>query len=203
MLASGNPKKLAELQLLLQPLHVSVIPQSELNITDADETGLSFVENAIIKARHAATVSGLPAIADDSGIEVEALNGQPGIYSARYSLNEKTGTGTDEDNNRLLLEKLKNIPEQNRNARFRCVLVYMRHAADPAPIICQGTWHGRILTAMQGANGFGYDPVFYVPTHHCSAAELSAQEKSHISHRGQAMQKMLAELRVLFCENDG
>jgi XTP/dITP diphosphohydrolase len=203
VLASGNRKKIAELQLLLQPLSISVIAQSEFNISDADETGLSFVENALIKARHAAKISGLPAIADDSGLEVDALNGQPGIYSARFARNEKTGTGSDDDNNRLLLEKLKTIPEQKRTARFQCVLVFMKHAADPTPIICQGTWQGRILSAPQGSNGFGYDPVFFVPSHHCSAAQLNAEEKSRISHRGRAMQELLTRLRLLCCENDG
>jgi len=209
VLASGNKKKVAELQLLLQDFSITIIPQSELKISDADETGLTFVENAIIKARHAAQQSGLPAIADDSGIEVDALNGRPGIYSARFSLTEKTArenpslASADENNNQLLLEKLKNIPESDRAARFQCVLVYMRYAEDPTPIICQGTWEGRILTSLQGANGFGYDPLFYVPTHHCSSAELRAEEKSRISHRGQAMQQLLIQLRALFCENDG
>jgi XTP/dITP diphosphohydrolase len=208
VLASGNKKKVAELQLLLQPLSISIVPQSELKINDADETGLTFVENAIIKARHAAQQSGLPAIADDSGIEVDALQGKPGIYSARFSLTEKTAqenpelASSDENNNRLLLEKLKHIPESDRTARFQCVLVYMKHAEDPTPIICQGTWEGGILTAPRGEKGFGYDPLFYVPTHGCSAAELGVEEKSKMSHRGQAMQQLLTQLRTLFCEND-
>lgn len=204
MLASGNRKKVAELQLLLQPLHIAVVPQSEFNISDADETGLTFVENAIIKARHAAKLSGLPAIADDSGLEVDALNGQPGIYSARFArIENATIDASDENNNRLLLEKLKFIPEAERSARFQCVLVFMKHAEDPTPIICQGSWPGRILPAQQGSNGFGYDPVFFVPTHQCSAAQLSAEEKSRISHRGQAMQKMLSAVSALFFENNG
>ena len=191
VLASGNKKKVAELQLLLEPLNITIVPQSELNISDADETGLTFVENAIIKARHAAKLSGLPAIADDSGIEVDALHGKPGIYSARFA----GVPSNDENNNRLLLEKLKNLPEADRTARFQCVLVYMKHAEDPTPIICQGAWEGRILKTLQGQNGFGYDPLFYVPTHHCSSAELSAEEKSLISHRAQAMQQLLKQLR--------
>jgi len=204
VLASGNKKKVAELQLLLQPLHIAVVPQSELHIGDVEETGLSFIENAILKARHAAAVSGLPAIADDSGLEVDALNGQPGIYSARFCSTQHAGCpDSDANNNQLLLEKLKNIPEAKRSARFQCVLVYMQHAADPTPLVCQGAWEGRILTAPQGDNGFGYDPIFFVPTHRHSAAQLSAEEKSRISHRGQAMQKLLAALQVLFCENNG
>ena len=207
VLASGNKKKLAELQFLLQALPVMVVPQSALHIQDADETGLSFVENAIIKARHAAALSGLPAIADDSGIEVDALGGKPGIYSARFSFMEQTTlenpslTSNDENNNRLLLEKLKDVPEIDRTARFQCVLVYMKHVEDPTPVICQGTWEGRILMSPQGLGGFGYDPLFYVPTHHCSAAELDAEEKSRISHRGQAMQQLVTQLHRLLCEN--
>lgn len=199
VLASGNKKKLAELQLLLQSLSIAVLPQSEFSISDADETGLSFVENAIIKARHAASLSGLPAIADDSGLEVDALHGQPGIYSARFArrANPQTASG-DEANNQCLLEALKNVPNEKRSARFQCVLVYMKHAEDPTPIICQGTWSGRILTAPQGDSGFGYDPVFFVAAHNCSAAQLSAEEKSRISHRGIAMQKMLLALRELY-----
>lgn len=199
VLASSNKKKVAELQLLLQPLGISVITQSTFQISDADETGLSFVENAIIKARHAAQQSGLPAIADDSGIEVDALQGKPGIYSARFANRDNPALASnDENNNKLLLEKLHGIPEQNRTARFQCVLVYMKHAEDSTPVICQGTWEGRILLAPQGANGFGYDPIFFVPTHGCSSAELNAEEKSKISHRGQAMQKLLAKFQALY-----
>lgn len=201
VLASGNRKKVSELQSLLQAMSIAVLPQSEFNIADADadENGLSFVENAIIKARHAATLSGLPAIADDSGLEVDALQGEPGIYSARFAQNiYQSAEGRDADNNQLLLEKLQNVPKEKRTARFQCVLVYMKHAQDPTPIICQASWSGNILTAPQGENGFGYDPVFFVPSHHCSAAQLNPAEKIRISHRGLAMQKLLAALRELY-----
>jgi len=191
VLASGNRKKVVELQHLLQPLGIAIIPQSQLNIPDADETGLAFVENAILKARHACRLSGLSAIADDSGLEVDALNGQPGIYSARFA-----GVPTnDANNNRLLLEQMKNVAPENRRARFQCVLVYLRHDADPTPLICQGSWEGSILAAPRGAQGFGYDPLFFVPTHGCSAAEMLPEEKAAISHRGHAMRQLLAQLR--------
>ena len=189
VLASSNKGKLRELQQLLQQREVELLPQSEFGVADAEETGLSFVENAIIKARHACDVTGLPSVADDSGIEVDALNGEPGIYSARYS--GVTGAGADEANNRKLLKALKNFTENERTARFRCIIVYLRHATDPVPLICQGTWEGRILTEASGSNGFGYDPIFYVPTHQCSSAELPEKVKDAISHRGQALQKLL------------
>jgi len=161
------------------------VAQSEYNVTDVQETGLTFVETAIIKARNAAKQTGLPALADDSGIEVDALNGQPGIYSARYS-----GEG-DEANNLKLLEAMKDIPDGQRTARFRCCIVYMRHADDPSPLIADASWEGMILQELSGANGFGYDPLFYVPTHGKSSAELSPDEKNSISHRGKALQQML------------
>lgn len=183
VLASNNAGKVREFNQLLADKNIQVVPQGELDIESVEETGLSFVENAILKARHAAKRSGLPALADDSGIQVDALQGAPGIYSARYA---GEGAG-DQANCELLLENLKNIPDSQRQARFQCVLVYMRHAADPTPLICQGTWEGRILHAPQGHNGFGYDPVFYVPAHNCSAAELDATVKNHLSHRGQAL----------------
>ena len=189
VLASSNKGKLRELQQLLQQREVELLPQSEFGVADAEETGLSFVENAIIKARHACDFTGLPSVADDSGIEVDALNGEPGIYSARYS--GVTGAGADEANNRKLLKALKNFTENERTARFRCIIVYLRHATDPVPLICQGTWEGRILTEASGSNGFGYDPIFYVPTHQCSSAELPQEVKDAISHRGQALQKLL------------
>jgi len=199
VLASGNKKKVAELQLLLQPLDIVIVMQSSLGITDAEETGLSFVENAIIKARHASTISGLPAIADDSGLEVDALNGEPGIYSARFASRcGVVGEHNDAANNQLLLEKMKNVPDMQRTARFQCVLVYLRYAEDPTPLICQRSWQGKILHQLNGQNGFGYDPLFHVPTHNCSAAELRAEEKSRISHRGQAMQQLLENFRQLY-----
>jgi XTP/dITP diphosphohydrolase len=168
-----------------------VRPQSEFGVVDAEETGLSFVENAILKARNAAQHTGLPAIADDSGIEVDALHGAPGIYSARFA-----GEGaTDQANLDKLLAELDGLPEAQRSARFQCLMVFMEHANDPTPLICQGTWEGRILLAARGDNGFGYDPVFYVPTHNCSSAELPADVKNTLSHRGQALRKLVAALQ--------
>ncbi len=189
VLASSNKGKLKELQNILAAKDITLIPQSEFNVSDADETGLSFVENAIIKARHACEATGLPSIADDSGIEVDALNGRPGIYSARFS--GKIGAEADPANNAKLLQELADVPEAERTARFQCVIVYLRHAQDPMPLICQGTWEGRILFEEQGINGFGYDPLFYVPTHQCASAELAADVKNAISHRGQALQRLL------------
>jgi XTP/dITP diphosphohydrolase len=190
VLASNNKGKVREINQLLAEQAIEVVPQADFGIPDADETGLSFVENAILKARNAASHSGLPAIADDSGIEVDALNGAPGIYSARYC-----GDGaSDEDNLNKLLDALKDTPEDRRTARFQCVMVYMRHAEDPTPIICQGTWEGSILSEGRGENGFGYDPVFYVASHDRSAAELDAETKNTLSHRGQALKKLLAAL---------
>ncbi len=191
VLASGNIGKLREINQLLTGLHIEAIPQTEFNVPDVEETGLTFVENAIIKARNAAEHSGLPALADDSGIEVDALNGEPGIYSARYA-----GKGaSDEDNLTKLLQALKDVPDIERTARFQCVMVYMAHAKDPTPLICQGTWEGRILYEPRGENGFGYDPVFFVPTHSCSAAELESSVKNQLSHRGQALRKFLVLLQ--------
>lgn len=189
VLASSNRGKLRELQKILHQENIALLPQSEYGVTDAEETGLSFVENAIIKARHACEVTGLPSIADDSGIEVDALNGDPGIYSARYS--GIVGDGADEANNAKLLKALEHVEEAERTARFQCVIVYLRHATDPVPLICQGTWEGRILTEACGTNGFGYDPLFYVPTLQCASAELPGEIKNAISHRGQALQKLL------------
>ncbi len=189
VLASGNAGKLRELDKVLAPLDVSLQPQAQFNVPDAEETGLSFVENAIIKARAAAQHTGLPAIADDSGIEVDHLNGAPGIYSARYS-----GAG-DEANNVLLLQELGEIPEEQRSARFQCVLVYMRHALDPVPLICQGSWEGFILSAARGENGFGYDPLFYLPDYQCSSAQLDPSIKNRISHRAKASRLLFDALR--------
>ena len=164
-------------------------PQAQFNVPDVEETGFSFVENAIIKARAAAQHTGLPSIADDSGIEVDHLNGAPGIYSARYS-----GAG-DEANNVLLLQELGEIPEEQRSARFQCVLVYMRHALDPVPLICQGSWEGFILSAARGENGFGYDPLFYLPDYQCSSAQLDPSIKNRISHRAKASRLLFDALR--------
>ena len=183
VLASNNQGKLRELQAILDSAHLTAVPQSEFAVTDAEETGLTFIENALIKARHASALARLPAIADDSGLEVDALDGAPGIYSARYA-----GPGaSDQENLQKLLEALQDIPEAQRSARFQCVIVYLRHPKDPTPKVYQGTWEGRILFAPQGDNGFGYDPVFWVPTHHCSSAQLPAEVKNTISHRGQAL----------------
>lgn len=191
VLASNNKGKVREFGEMLSTLNMEVVPQAIFNIDNADETGLTFVENAIIKARHASAIAGLPAIADDSGLEVDFLNGAPGIYSARYS-----GEGaTDEKNLLKLLDALKDVAEEKRTARFQCLLVYMRHAEDPTPLICQGTWEGIITTKPHGENGFGYDPIFYVPTHNCSSAQLSSDEKNILSHRGQALRKLLTALK--------
>jgi XTP/dITP diphosphohydrolase len=191
VLASNNAGKVREINQLLLDERIRVIPQGELQVPEAEETGLSFVENAILKARNAAQHSGLAAIADDSGIEVDALRGAPGIYSARYA-----GQGaSDRENLERLLADLADIPEAERSARFQCLMVYMRHASDPTPLICQGTWEGRVLFAPRGENGFGYDPVFFVPTHDCSAAELDSGTKNSLSHRGQALTKLVRYLR--------
>ncbi|MES9832660.1 MAG: RdgB/HAM1 family non-canonical purine NTP pyrophosphatase [Candidatus Thiodiazotropha sp. DIVDIV] len=190
VLASNNAGKVREINQLLSSEQITVVPQKDFNIPDAIEDGLSFVENAIKKARHASSLSGLPAIADDSGIEVDALNGAPGIYSARFA-----GPGaSDEENLNKLLDHLKETPEEKRTARFQCLLVFMRHSEDPTPIICQGTWEGRILFEPQGENGFGYDPIFFVPTHDCSSAQLDSDTKNSLSHRGQALKLLLQNL---------
>jgi XTP/dITP diphosphohydrolase len=190
VLASNNAGKVREINQLLAQQEIQVIPQSNFATPEAEETGLTFVENAILKARNAARHSGLPAIADDSGIEVDALNGAPGIYSARFA-----GPACDDQaNNDKLLADLQGVADEDRTARFQCVLVYLRHADDPTPIICQGTWEGRILHAAQGANGFGYDPLFLVPEFGCSSAQLSPEQKNALSHRGQALRQLLAAL---------
>lgn len=191
VLATGNPGKLAEMQRLLEPLRFEITGQDSLGVPTAAETGLSFVENAIIKARNAARVTGLAAIADDSGLEVDALDGAPGIYSARFAGDD----ATDADNVKHLLECLQERPDLERSARFRCVMVFMRHAKDPTPVIAQGTWEGRILEAPRGSNGFGYDPVFLAPETGTSAAELPKTDKNRLSHRAKACSALLAGLR--------
>ncbi|WP_199609043.1 XTP/dITP diphosphatase [Flocculibacter collagenilyticus] len=190
VLATGNKGKVKELGEMLFSLNINVIPQSDFDVPEVPETGTTFVENAIIKARHAAKITRLPAIADDSGIEVDALNGAPGIYSARYA----GSNASDQDNIEKLLEQLKN--NENRSARFQCVLVYMRHADDPTPIICQGTWEGTITQAPSGLSGFGYDPVFWVEDQQCTSAELAPEVKNGLSHRGQALKLLLNKLRA-------
>ena len=190
VLASSNPGKVREINQMLGGLHLSVVPQSDFKVIDAEETGLTFIENALLKARNATRHTGLPAIADDSGIEVDYLNGAPGIYSARYA----GKNASDEQNLRKLLDDLVGIPEAERTARFQCLMVYLRHEFDPTPVICQGTWEGRILLEPRGANGFGYDPIFFVPTHNCSSAELPPEVKNKLSHRGQALKLLVAAL---------
>jgi XTP/dITP diphosphohydrolase len=191
VLASNNAGKVREINQLLAQSHIQVTPQEQFGVPEADETGLTFVENAILKARNAAAHSGLAAIADDSGLEVDALSGAPGIYSARYA-----GRGaSDAANLAKLLADLEGVEETQRGARFQCLMVYLRHAADPTPVICQGTWEGSILYRPRGENGFGYDPVFFVPTHACTAAELDSQTKNALSHRGQALRKLVAYLQ--------
>ncbi len=190
VLASNNRGKVREIGQMLEALQPEVVPQSSFDIEDAEETGLTFVENAIIKARHASAKAGVPAIADDSGLEVDALNGAPGIYSARFAGQD----ASDEDNLQKLLTQLKSVPEEKRSARFQCLMVYMQHAQDPTPIICQGTWEGIITTVPRGENGFGYDPVFFVPTHNCTAAQLAPEIKNQLSHRGQALRLLVEAL---------
>lgn len=192
VLASGNKKKIAELQSILGQFGMEVIPQTEFGVPEAEETGLTFVENALLKARNAAQHTGLPAIADDSGIEVDALNGAPGIYSARFSGQK----ATDAENNALLVEKLRDVPENKRSARYQAVIVFLRHAADPTPVIAQGSWEGRIVLAPQGSGGFGYDPHFFVPSENCTAAELSAERKHALSHRGAAVARFVEQFRL-------
>ncbi|ROV61907.1 XTP/dITP diphosphatase [Vibrio ponticus] len=190
VLATGNQGKVREMADLLADFGFEVLAQSEFNVTEADETGTTFIENAIIKARHAAKETGLPAIADDSGLEVDYLKGAPGIYSARYA-----GVGaSDEENLNKLLNAMQGVPEAQRTARFHCVLVLMRHADDPTPIVCHGKWEGRILTEAQGENGFGYDPIFYVPEDNCSSAQLEPTRKKQLSHRGKALKALFATL---------
>lgn len=194
VLASANPGKLRELRRILEDLGYDLHAQSEFGVSEAAETGTTFVENAIIKARHAAAHTGLPALADDSGIEVDALDGAPGVYSARFA-------GSDADdaaNNALLVEKLREVPADARSARYRAVIVLMRHAADPSPLICEGSWEGMIQLQPAGDGGFGYDPYFYLPELGCTSAQLSADEKNRRSHRGQA----LAELKRRLAHND-
>ncbi len=190
VLATGNQGKVAEIARLLADLDLEILPQSVFNVIEAEETGLTFIENAILKARNAARQTGLPAIADDSGLEVDALHGAPGIYSARYA----GAQASDADNNAKLLAALVDVPPAQRTARFQCVMVYLRHAEDPTPLVCQGTWEGRILFAPQGEGGFGYDPLFFVPGQGCSSAQLPPDLKNQLSHRGQALRRLVAAL---------
>ncbi|WAJ72500.1 RdgB/HAM1 family non-canonical purine NTP pyrophosphatase [Catenovulum adriaticum] len=189
VLATGNQGKVKELNQMLATANIEIIAQTKLNVVEAEETGLSFIENAILKARNACQQTGLPAIADDSGLEVDYLKGAPGIYSSRYA----GVSASDQQNLEKLLNALKSVPESQRTAKFQCVLVYMRHEYDPTPIICQGSWAGRITTQAYGDNGFGYDPIFWVSDHNCTSAQLDSSVKNKISHRAKA----LAQLKQL------
>jgi XTP/dITP diphosphohydrolase len=191
VLATNNVGKLRELQALLQPLAIELVPKSQFTLDEVAETGTTFAANALIKARHAARMSGLPAIADDSGIEVDALGGAPGIYSARYAGDK----ASDAENLGKLLHEMTDVPDTQRAARYRCALVYVRQAEDPEPVVCEAVWEGKITHEPRGSGGFGYDPVFYVPVLGRTAAEITPQEKNRISHRGQALQQLLAALR--------
>ena len=190
VLASGNQGKLRELSTLLETLGYLVDSQASLGVPEVPETGTTFVENAIIKARHAAKITGMPAIADDSGLEVDGLNGAPGVYSARFA----GESASDQDNIDKLLNDLGNNP--NRKARFWCVLVLMRHADDPTPLICSASWEGEITQTQHGEGGFGYDPVFFVAEQNCTSAELTKEQKNAVSHRGQALQALLNKLQL-------
>lgn len=198
ILATGNPGKVPEMQGLVADLGFTVVCQADRGVPEPAETGTTFVENAIIKARNACEYTGLPAIADDSGLEVDALQGAPGLYSARFS-----GDGaTDATNNALLLERLADVSDAQRTARFQCVIVYLRHAKDPVPLICQGSWEGKILFAAQGENGFGYDPLFEVADYlvdgqPVTSAQLPPAIKKQLSHRGQALQQFAAQLKSI------
>lgn len=190
VLASGNPGKLRELSVILEDLGYQLRAQSEFDVSEVAETGTTFVENAIIKARHAAAATGLPALADDSGIEVDALDGAPGVYSARFA-------GADADdaaNNALLVDKLRELPPARRSARYRAVIVLMWHAKDPSPLICEGSWEGMIQLEPAGNGGFGYDPYFFLPELGCTSAQLSASDKNRLSHRGTALQALKRKL---------
>lgn len=192
VIASNNKGKISEFTHLLAPLGLTPVPQGELGVGEAEEPAVTFVENAILKARHAARETGLPALADDSGLAVDALNGAPGVRSARYA-----GEGaSDFENLTALLAAMADVPNGHRGAQFHCVLVYLRHADDPTPIVCHGRWPGSILKAPQGDGGFGYDPVFLCPEHNCSASELTSDEKNRISHRGRALALLMEQLRA-------
>lgn len=192
VLASNNPGKLRELDAVLRPMGWELVAQGDLGVPEAEETGTTFEANALLKARHAAACTGLAALADDSGIEVDALDGRPGVYSARYAGPQCD----DEANNRLLLQELEGVPEEQRGARYQCVIALVRTAEDPDPLIARGAWEGRILEAPQGHNGFGYDPLFYVPTHGCASAELDPDVKNALSHRGAALRALVERLRA-------
>lgn len=191
VLATGNPGKVRELADLLAAFGLDIVAQTELGVESADETGLTFIENAILKARHASAVTGLPAIADDSGLAVDVLGGAPGIYSARYAGED----ASDQQNLDKLLAALNAVPDGERQAHFHCVLVYLRHAADPTPLVFHGSWTGEIARTASGVGGFGYDPIFFVPELGKTAAELSKSEKLAVSHRGKALNMLLSAMK--------
>ncbi|WEM42704.1 XTP/dITP diphosphatase [Photobacterium sp. DA100] len=191
VLATGNQGKVKEMASLLADFGFDVVAQSDYNVSSVAETGTTFIENAIIKARHATKETGLPAIADDSGLEVDYLQGAPGIYSARFAGEE----ASDQENLQKLLKEMEGVAEEKRTARFHCVLVMMRHENDPTPLVCHGSWEGKILTEAHGENGFGYDPIFWVPEDQCSSAELEPARKKQLSHRGKALAKLFAALK--------
>jgi len=196
VLASGNAGKLREIAQLLEGLNLEILPQSEFDVPEIEETGLTFVDNAILKARNAAHHTGLPAIADDSGIAVDVLRGRPGIYSARFA-----GVGaTDEENLEKLIRLVKQFPDEERTARFICSMVYIRHEKDHVPVIAEGVWEGQLITESKGDNGFGYDPIFYISSHQCTSAELPPEIKNNLSHRGQALRKLLGQLTSLYSD---
>ena len=192
VLASNNPGKLRELGAVLRPMGWELVAQGTLGVSEAEETGTTFEANALLKARHASACTGLAALADDSGIEVDALGGRPGVYSARYAGPQCD----DEANNRLLLQELEGVPKDRRGARYQCVIALVRTAEDPDPLFARGVWEGRILDAPRGHNGFGYDPLFYVPTHGCASAELAPDVKNAISHRGTALRALAEQLQA-------
>lgn len=194
VLASGNAGKLRELGAMLEPLGWTVQPQSDWRLDEAVEDGLSFIENALIKARHAARATGLPALGDDSGLVLDSLDGAPGIFSSRYA----GENASDAANNRKLLAALDGLPARARRAHFYCAMAFLRHAADPAPVLATGRWDGHILEAPAGDGGFGYDPVFWVSRENCTAAQLPAERKNRLSHRGQALAALVRQLRVEF-----
>lgn len=191
VIASGNKGKIRELQALLSELHIQGIAQSEYNVPDIEETGLTFIENAILKARHAAAITGLPAIADDSGLCIDALDNRPGIYSARYA----GPNAKDTDLIAKVLDEMRDVPDNQRSGAFHCVLAYLKHQHDPTPIIAHGIWRGTILHDAQGEQGFGYDPIFFIADYNCTAAELEPNVKNKISHRGQALQALLRKMQ--------
>lgn len=194
VLASSNKGKIAEIQAMLKHQNIEIVSQSHFDVPDAEETGTTFIENAIIKARQATKISGLPAIADDSGLEVDALNGAPGVYSARYA----GLPSNDKKNTAKLLNALSDVAQEKRTARFHCVMVFMAHANDPSPLISHGVWEGRIAFQENGDNGFGYDPVFFTPEHQCLSAELAPSIKNTISHRAKALNQLMPQISDYF-----